>query len=161
MASILDTLRTTGGDEIIIDALFFIDFPDIEARALVRGYDGATLTLDGVEYAAEPTTFDVALPKRSESLSQSLQLMVADVDGVLAGSIRSYLSLYETLDAPRVIHAVYTDDDLSAPKEKTEMIFQSATFCGGVATITCGFFSLIDSPFPQKRYDRREAPLLF
>lgn len=161
MASILEKLRTTGGDEIILDALFFLDFPGLEPRALVRAYHSMRLTLDDVEYDAEPTTFEMALPKRDASLSQSLQLIVADTEGALAGSIRSYLSLYETLDAPRVVHAVYTDDDLSEPKEKTEMIFQGATFSGGIATITCGFFSLIDSPFPKKRYDRRETPLIF
>jgi hypothetical protein len=155
--SILDIVRASGGDDVYIPTLE-LRCPAWAASVFIcAGFFDEVFTLeDGRTVTFTATGLDVTLPKKSNDAGQ--QLTVA-IDNVLGDA---QLLIDQAKDAQEVITLVYRaylDSDHSAPAERPlQMSVLSASIEGPTIQFTAGYFDLINTAWPRRRYTANFAP---
>lgn len=153
--TILRTLYASGGTQVIHPTLEITD--GVESYFLTNGFSDLTATLED----ARTVTFtacgmDVALPKRDSNGAQDLRFALSNIDGAVSRFVRTALSESREI---LVVYRQFLSDDLGAPAEAPYRFkVKSGSISATEAQLTAGYFDLLSTGWPRKRYTLNFAP---
>ena len=157
MSTLIERVYASAGPEVIIDTIELACSAWAESIYIVKGYEDMTLGLDGVVYKAfMAAPIAIALPKKSNQGSQSLNFAIDNVTGQAQRLIDTAIESEQRI---RLTFRRYLDTDLSAPSENPFY----ATVLGGNVTgttvqIEAGFVDALNYAWPRKLYTTDFAP---
>lgn len=159
MSTLIERVYASAGPECIIDTIELACDAWAESIYIVKGYEveGMTLGLDGVtfkNFISAPIS--IALPKKSNQGSQSLNFAIDNVTGEAQRLIDQAIESEKRI---RLTFRRYLDSDLTQPSENPFY----ATVLGGNVTgttvqIEAGFQDLLNFAWPRKLYTTEFAP---
>jgi hypothetical protein len=155
--SILDIVRASGGKDVEIPTLELTCPAWANSLFICGGFRDETFTLeDGRIATFTATGLDVTLPKKSNEAGQQLTVAIDNVIGI------AQLHIDQAKEAQAVITLIYRsflDSDRSAPAERPlRMSVLSASIEGPTVQFTAGYFDLINTAWPRRRYTAQFAP---
>lgn len=159
MSTLIERVYASAGSEVIIDTIELACDAWAESIYIVKGYeiDGMVLGLDGVTFKtfmAAPIA--IALPKKSNKGSQSLNFAIDNVTGQAQRLIDQAMESEKRI---RLTFRRYLSTDLTQPSENPFY----ATVLGGSVTgttvqIEAGFQDILNIAWPRKLYTTEFAP---
>lgn len=155
--SVLDRLYASGGPEVIIDTLEIASEAWADSYRFCTGYDGLELTDEtGRTALFTAVGISLALPKKSNTGTQSLTFSIGLVDGEAQRAIESAL---ENGTACSLTYRVWTSNDFSTPAQAPYyMTVNGGSMEEDRLTIQAGFFDMINVAWPRDRYTTDFAP---
>lgn len=153
--SILKRLYASAGPEIIHEVLQISD--SLTTYYLTRGWDPLMVMLEnGVIVTCTPCGMDLAIPARNDDGTQDLNFALSNIDGIASAFIRSALAAGRNMS---LVYRVYTSDDLGAPAHAPNRFkIKSGTVTATQASITAGYFDLLDTAWPRNTYNLNKFP---
>lgn len=104
----------------------------------------------------EAAGLDISLPPKDTSGQQNLTFVIDNVTGVAQAYLDDAISDGE---AVTVTYRCYLASDLSAPAEPpTVMTLAGAQFERSTVQITAGYYDLLNTAWPRRRYTDDFAP---
>lgn len=157
MSTLIERVYASAGSEVIIDTIELACDAWAESIYIVKGFDDMNLGLDGVtfkDFMAAPIA--IALPKKSNQGSQSLNFAIDNVTGQAQRLIDAAIESEKRI---RLTFRRYLNTDLTLPSENPFY----ATVLGGNVTgttvqIEAGFQDLLNFAWPRKLYTTEFAP---
>lgn len=155
--SILDRLYASGGPEVIIPTIeITCDAWDVAIQVCSGFDDILAITEDGRELVFTAAGIDVALPKRDNNGSQSLQFAISNVTGIAQDLIDKALDAEARM---LLTFRQYISSDLNAPAERPlYLTVTSGQMQGPTLQVTAGFYDLINTKWPRDVYSTKFAP---
>lgn len=161
MSTLIERVYASAGSEVIIDTIELACDAWAESIYIVKGYeiDGMVLGLDGVTFKtfmAAPIA--IALPKKSNKGSQSLNFAIDNVTGQAQRLIDTAIESEKRI---RLTFRRYLSTDLTQPSENPFY----ATVLGGSVTgttvqIEAGFQDILNIAWPRRVYNTIDFPCL-
>ena len=157
MSTLIERVYASAGPECIIDTIELACDAWDESIYIVKGFDDMTLGLDGSvfkTFMAAPIA--IALPKKSNQGSQSLNFAIDNVTGQAQRLIDQAIESEKRI---RLTFRRYLDSDITQPSENPFY----ATVLGGNVTgttvqIEAGFVDALNYAWPRKLYTTDFAP---
>lgn len=157
MSTLIERVYASAGSEVIIDTIELACPAWDESIYIVKGYEDMNLGLDGVVYKtfmAAPIA--IALPKKSNQGSQSLNFAIDNVTGQAQRLIDQAIESEQRI---RLTFRRYLDADLSQPSENPfYATVLSGNVTGTTVQIEAGFNDLLNFAWPRKLYTTEFAP---
>lgn len=157
MSTLIERVYASAGPEVIIDTIELACPAWTESIYIVKGYEDMTLGLDSVVYKtfiAAPIA--IALPKKSNQGSQSLNFAIDNVTGQAQRLIDQAIESEQRI---RLTFRRYLDTDLSQPSENPfYATVLSGNVTGTTVQIEAGFQDLLSYAWPRKLYTTEFAP---
>ncbi|MGP9834203.1 DUF1833 family protein [Marinobacter sp. NSM] len=129
----------------------------IDPTRVCTGFVDRTLTLENAseaEFVAGPLS--IKRPSKSASGQQMLSLSIANVTAEGQEAIEAALESGEEVP---VIYREYVASDLSAPASRPyRMTLRGGAFQGIMIQIEAGYFDLLNTQWPRRRYTADEFP---
>lgn len=155
--SIIETVYASAPSEHVILATLEILVPDYDPIRVVAAYEDLTATLETnetVTFKAGP--FEYKEPSKNTNGQQTLTFAIANATGEAQKAIDAALA--SDAQVP-VNYRVYLSSDLSAPaKQPYKMILRGGTFEGMMVMVEAGYFDLLNTMWPRRRYLASEFP---
>lgn len=155
--TILERVYASGGPEVIIPTIELTCAAWAEPILICAGFEDQTVATED----ARTLTFiaagvDVALPKKSNTGSQTLTFAVDNVSGEAQAKIDAALEAEERVT---LIYRTYLASDLSGPAEPPyRMTVLGGDITGTQVQIEAGYFDLINVGWPRDLYTTSFAP---
>lgn len=155
--SILERVYASGGEEVLVDTLELSSPAWVESFRFCNGFDDRLLTNEsGATRLFSATAIQIALPKKSNTGTQTLTFAIPIVDGSAQQAIDQAL---ESGAPCTLTYRVFLDQDPTAPAQAPYVM----TVTGGVMeedmlTVQAGFFDMLNTAWPRLRYTTRFAP---
>lgn len=159
MSTLIERVYASAGSEVIIDTIELACDAWAESIYIVKGYeiDGMVLGLDGVTFKtfmAAPIA--IALPKKSNKGSQSLNFAIDNVTGQAQRLIDQAMESEKRI---RLTFRRYLNTDLTQPSENP---FYATVLGGNVSGITvqieAGFVDALNYAWPRRVYNTKDFP---
>ena len=153
----IDIVRASGGKDVEIPTLELNCIAWAEPIYICGGFfDQVCTTEDGLTITFEAAGIDVAIPKKSNEGSQTLGVAIDNVRGIA----KQRLDEAKAQGAQVVlIYRLYLDSDRSGPCERPMgMKLLSFVADGPTIEIQAGYFNLINSSWPRRRYTATFSP---
>lgn len=157
MSTLIERVYASAGSEVIIDTIELACPAWAESIYIVKGYEDMTLGVDGVvfhTFMAAPIS--IALPKKSNQGSQSLNFAIDNVTGQAQRLIDTAIESEQRI---RLTFRRYLNTDLTQPSERE---FYATVLGGSVSGTTvqieAGFQDLLNYAWPRKLYTTDFAP---
>lgn len=155
--SLIETVYASApSDQIILPTLEIL-VPGEEPIRVVAAYEDLTATLENSEtvtFKAGP--FEYKEPSKDTSGNQTLTFAIANVTGEAQKAIDAALA--SDAQVP-VNYRVFLSGGLSAPaKQPYKMILRGGTFEGMMVMVEAGYFDLLNTQWPRKRYLSEDFP---
>lgn len=162
MSILEDTYReaiASGGNEVFVRTLELTCPAWTEPVLICNGFtDRVCGTEDGRLLAFRAANIGIALPQKNNKGNQALAFAVDNTTGEVQHKADLALDLNARVTA---VYRVYLASDLSAPCERPyRMTVESDAFEGNQANLQCGFFDVIGTSWPRKRYSTNKFPAL-
>jgi len=155
--SIIETVYASAPSDKVILATLEILVPDFEPIRVVAAYEDLTAILETgetVTFLAGP--FEHKEPSKNTRGNQTLQFSIANVTGEAQKAVEAALDA--DAEVP-VNYRLFLSTDLTAPaKAPYKMILRGGTFEGIMVSIEAGYFDLLNTSWPRKRYTAAIAP---
>ena len=153
--SILKRLYASAGPEIIHEVLQISD--GLTTYYMTKGWDALMVMLEsGGIVTCTPCGMDLAIPARNDDGTQDLKFALSNIDGIASAFIRSALAARRSMS---LVYRVYTSDDLGAPAHAPSRFrIKSGTATATQASITAGYFGLLDTGWPRNTYNLNKFP---
>lgn len=155
--SIIETVYASAPSEHVILATLEILVPDYDPIRVVAAYEDLTATLETdetVTFKAGP--FEYREPKKDTAGNQTLSFSIANVTGEAQKAVEAALD--SDSEVP-VIYRVFLSTDLTAPAKKPfKMTLRGGQFEGIMVQIEAGYYDLLNTAWPRKRYLADFAP---
>lgn len=159
MSTLIERVYASAGPEVIIDTIELACDAWAESIYIVKGYEDMTLGLDGVVYKtfmAAPIA--IALPKKSNQGSQSLNFAIDNVTGQAQRLIDQAI---ESENRIRLTFRRYLNTDLTTPSERPfYAMVLSGNVTGTTVQIEAGFVDALNYAWPRKLYNTTDFPAL-
>lgn len=143
-------------DNVILRTLEIL-VPDYDPIRVVGAYEDVTVTLEDdsvVTFRAGP--FDYRLPSKDTSGNQTLTFSIANVTGEAQKAVEA--ALEADAEVP-IIYREYLSTDLTAPATRPiKMTMRGGTFSGLIVQIEAGYYDLLNTAWPRKRYTTQDFP---
>lgn len=155
--SILETVYASApSDQVILPTLEIL-VPGEEPIRVVAAYEDLTATLETSEtvtFKAGP--FEYKEPSKNTNGQQTLTFAIANATGEAQKAIDAALASDSQVP---VNYRVFLSGDLSAPaKQPYKMIMRGGTFEGMMVMVEAGYFDLLNTAWPRRRYLASEFP---
>lgn len=157
MSTVLDVLRASGGTDCEVHTLEISSnaWPD-SLLICDQFFDFTGTTEDGRTLTFTATAFDPSFPDKDNSGSQTLGIAVDNVTGESQRRIDTANEAGETIS---MTLRTYLASDPSAPAEPPYYLDALAAEIEGPTTqFTAGYFNLIDTAWPRRRYTQEFSP---
>lgn len=155
--SIIETVYASAPSEYVILPTLEILVPDFDPIRVVAAYEDVTATLETAEtvtFSAGP--FEYKEPSKDTQGNQTLTFSIANVTGEAQKAVEA--ALESGAEVP-VNYRVYLSTDLTAPAKKPyKMVLRGGSFEGMMVQIEAGYFDLLNTAWPRKRYTSDFAP---
>jgi hypothetical protein len=149
--SIIQTVYASAPAQYVILPTLEILVPGEDAIRVVAAYEDVTATLETaqtVTFLAGP--FEFKRPEKSTRGNQTLTISIANVTGEAQKAVQSAMD--SGLEVP-VIYREYLSTDLTAPAiNPIKMTLRGGTFQGIMVQIEAGYYDLLGTAWPRKRY---------
>lgn len=159
MSTLIERVYASAGSEVIIDTIELACDAWAESIYIVKGYeiDGMVLGLDGVTFKtfmAAPIA--IALPKKSNKGSQSLNFAIDNVTGQAQRLIDQAMDSEKRI---RLTFRRYLNTDLTQPSENPfYATVLSGSVTGTTVQIEAGFVDALNYAWPRRTYNTIEFP---
>lgn len=153
----IDIARASGGSDVEIPTLEFTSTAWTDGPLICGGFfDQVFTTEDDRTLTFEAAGIDVALPKRGNDGAQTLGIAVDNV----RGDVQRLLDLAKAQGAKVfLVYRLFLESDPSQPCERPmRMQLLSSTANGPTVQIQAGYFNLINSAWPRRRYTAAFSP---
>ena len=153
----IDIARASGGKDVEIPTLELSCSAWPESKYICGGFfDQVFTTENGQTFTFQAAGIDVALPKRGNDGAQTLGIAIDNV----RGEAQQLLDLAKSAGAKVFItYRLYLDSDHSEPCERPmSMTMLSHTANGPTVELQAGYFNLILSAWPRRRYTPQFSP---
>lgn len=155
--SIIETVYASAPTDKVILPTLEILVPGFDPIRVVAAYEDLTATLETAEtvtFQAGP--FQYKEPAKDTKGNQTLTFSIANVTGEAQKAIDAALA--SDAQVP-VNYRVFLSGDLSAPaKQPYKMILRGGTFEGMMVMVEAGYFDLLNTAWPRKRYLSEDFP---
>lgn len=155
--SIINTVYASAPAEYVILPTLEILVPGFDPIRVVAAYEGLTATLETAEtvtFQAGP--FEYKEPSKDTSGNQTLTFAIANVTGQAQEAVEAALS--SNVEVP-INYRVFLSTDLTAPAQAPfKMTLRGGTFEGIMVQIEAGYFDLLNTQWPRRRYLAEEFP---
>lgn len=155
--SIIETVYASAPAEYVILPTLEILVPGHEPIRVVAAYEDLTATLETEEtvtFKAGP--FEYKEPSKDTRGNQTLTFAIANVTGEAQEAVEAALEM--DAEVP-INYRVYLSTDLSAPaKQPYKMILRGGTFEGIMVQVEAGYYDLLNTQWPRKRYTSEFCP---
>ena len=153
----IDIIRASGTTHVLIPTLELICSAWSESLFICNGFVDVTATLEDsrtVTFIA--TGFDASLPKQGTDGGQVLGIAIDNVRGDVQQRIDAANKVAATITA---VYRTFSSSDLSAPAEQPFYLDAlRASLEGPTASISFGYFDLLNDAAPRERYNTLNAP---
>lgn len=143
-------------DQVLIQTLEIL-VPGCDPIRIAASFEDVTATTESGEtvvFQAGP--FECKEPSKDTSGQQTLKFSIANATGEAQEAVESAL---EAGDEVPVVHRVYLASDLTAPAQSPHhMVLRGGQFEGMVLQVEAGYFDLLNTAWPRKRYTADFAP---
>jgi len=155
--SLIETVYASAPSEYVILATLEILVPSFDPIRVVAAYEDLTATLETSEtvtFQAGP--FEYRRPKKDTSGNQTLTFAIANVTGEAQKAVEA--ALEADAEVP-VIYREYLSTDLTAPAiTPIKMTLRGGSFEGVMVQVEAGYYDLLNSAWPRKRYVAADFP---
>ena len=155
--SLIETVYASAPSDQVILATLEILVPGEDPIRVVAAYEDLTATLETAEtvtFTAGP--FEYKEPSKDTRGQQTLTFAIANVSGEAQKAVEAALDA--DVEVP-VNYRVFLSSDLSAPaKTPFKMTLRGGTFEGMMVQIEAGYYDLLNTSWPRKRYTADFAP---
>jgi len=153
--SVLETLYASAGSDIIYITLSITD--GTTTHNLIGGWEDITATLeDSSVVTFTACGMETALPTRNSDGTQDIKFALCNIDGSVSSFIRANLATNTKMN---VTLRQFVSSDLSAPAENPlPLEIKSGQWTATQATITAGYFNLLDTAWPRKLFTNIDYP---
>lgn len=155
--SIIETVYASAPSDKVILATLEILVPGEDPIRVVAAYEDLTATLETdetVTFQAGP--FEYKEPSKDTRGQQTLTFAIANVTGEAQKAVEAALDA--DVEVP-VNYRVFLSTDLTAPaKTPFKMTLRGGTFEGMMVQIEAGYYDLLNTSWPRKRYTADFAP---
>lgn len=155
--SIIETVYASAPSEYVILRTLEILVPEFEPIRVVAAYEDLTATLEtGETVTFQQGPFDHKEPSKNTQGNQTLTFVIANVTGQAQEAVEA--ALESGADVP-INYRIYLSSDLTAPAKKPyKMTLRGGSFEGVMVQIEAGYFDLLNTQWPRKRYTSEFAP---
>ena len=155
--SIIETVYASAPSEYVILPTLEILVPGTDPIRVVAAFEDLTATLETgetVTFKAGP--FEHKEPSKDTSGNQTLIFSIANVAGEAQEAVEA--ALEADAEVP-ISYRVFLSTDLTAPaKTPFKMTLRGGTFEGLMVQIEAGYFDLLNTQWPRKRYVAADFP---
>ena len=155
--SIIETVYASAPAEYVILQTLEVLVQDYDPIRVVAAYEDVTATLETdeeVTFLAGP--FDITRPSKNSSGQQTITFSIANVTGEAQKAVEQALT--NDSEVP-INYREYISTDLTAPAGPVyKMIMRGGTFQGLMVQIEAGYYDLLNTQWPRKRYTADFAP---
>lgn len=157
MSTVLDVLRASGGTDCEVHTLEITSTAWPDALLICNQFfDFTGTTEDGRTLTFIASAFDPSLPDKDNSGAQTLGIAVDNVTGEAQRRIDMANEAGATIN---MTLRTFIESDPSAPAEPPYYLDALAAEIEGPATqFTAGYFNLIDTAWPRRRYTQDFSP---
>lgn len=158
-SALLERVYASGGPEIIIATLEIYSSAWPEPVLICTGYDDVVaFDENGIERVFEASGFDATRPKVDSSGGQTITFAVNNANGIIQQLTDAAMNAGVQAGA---IFREYLSTDLSAPSATPyRMVVTGGKMKGITAEIECGYFDLINTKWPRRKYTLNRYPCL-
>lgn len=155
--SIIETVYASAPSSDVILPTMEILVPGYEPIRVVAAYEDLTATLETDETVTfKQGPFEYKEPSKDTNGQQTLTFSIANVTGEAQQAVEYAL---ENDVEVAVNYRVFLSTDLTAPaKTPYKMILRGGQFQGMMVEIEAGYFDLLNTQWPRKRYNNEEHP---
>lgn len=155
-----EALATAPRAEVIVETLS-ISHPDwTEVYRLVNDRKPLTARLETNEQVEfRPVGFSFAMPKSDVSGVQEMPITLSDLNKEVSSAV---LSIASSRDVAKIEYRPYLLSDLERPQTVTPLVLflREVKIADGVVTGKASFADLLNKPFINRIYSRRDFPAL-
>lgn len=155
--SIINTVYASAPAEYVVLPTIEILVSGIDPIRVVAAYEDVTATLETdetVTFKAGP--FEHKEPSKDTSGNQTLTFAIANVMGEAQEAVEAALESGEDV---AVNYRIFLSTDLTAPASNPyKMTLRGGTFEGLMSQIEAGYFDLLNTQWPRRRYIAEEFP---
>lgn len=155
--SIIETVYASAPTSDVILPTIEILVPGYEPIRVVAAYEDLTATLETDETVTfQQGPFEYKEPSKDTNGQQTLTFSIANVTGEAQKAVE--FALESNAEVP-VNYRVFLSTDLTAPAKKPyKMILRGGQFQGMMVEVEAGYFDLLNTQWPRKRYNNEEHP---
>lgn len=155
--SLIERVYASAPAEHVILPTLEILVPGADPIRVVAAFEDLTTTLETgetVTFKAGP--FEHKEPSKDTRGQQRLTFAIANVTGEAQDAVAT--ALESDTETP-INYRVFLSTDLTAPAQKPyKMILRGGTFEGMMVQVEAGYFDLLNTQWPRKRYTSDFAP---
>lgn len=155
--SIINVVYASAPTEHVILSTLEILVPGYDPIRIVAAYEDLTATLETSEtvtFLAAP--FDHQRPSKDTSGSQRLTFSISNVTGEAQKAVD--FAIDNSLEVP-INYREFLSTDLSSPAiTPIKMTMRGGAFRGIMVEIEAGYYDLLNSEWPRRRYIAEEFP---
>lgn len=157
MSTVLDVLRASGGTDCEVHTLEITSTAWPDALLICNQFfDFTGTTEDGRTLTFIASAFDPSLPDKDNSGAQTLGIAVDNVTGEAQRRIDMANEAGATIN---ITLRTFLESDPSAPAEPPYYLDALVAEIEGPTTqFTAGYFNLIDTAWPRRRYTQDFSP---
>lgn len=155
--SIINTVYASAPAEYVILPTLEILVPGFDPIRVVAAYEDLTATLEtGETVTFQAGPFEYKEPSKDTSGNQTLTFAIANVTGQAQEAVEAAI---ESDSHVPVNYRVFLSTDLTAPaKRPYKMVMRGGTFEGMMVMVEAGYFDLLNTQWPRRRYTADEFP---
>lgn len=149
--SIIETVYASAPSEHVILPTLEVLVPGYAPIRVVAAYEDLTATLETSEVVTfQQGPFEYREPAKNTDGNQTLTFSIANVTGDAQKAVE--FALESDAEVP-VNYRVFLSTDLTAPaKAPVKMTLRGGKFQGLMVQIEAGYFDLLNTAWPRKRY---------
>ena len=155
--SIIETVYANAPSEHVILPTLEILAPGHDPIRVVSGYEDVEATLEtGETVTFQAGPFAYKEPSKDTRGVQTLTFSIANVTGEAQAAVEA--AIESDAHVP-VNYRVFLSTDLTAPaKRPYKMVMRGGSFNGMMVQVEAGYFDLLNTAWPRRRYTADEFP---
>ena len=155
--SIISTVYASAPAEYVILPTLEILVPGYDPIRVVAAFEDLTATLEtGETVTFQAGPFEYKEPSKDTSGNQTLTFAIANVTGQAQEAVEA--ALESSAEVP-INYRVFLSTDLTAPAQAPfKMTLRGGSFEGIMVQIEAGYFDLLNTQWPRRRYVAEEFP---